>query len=120
MAPLNLTPTEIADLIQPTNHPSRLSLEELDHLTGQLSDPELEAVIDRLGLGLFSRQLPLLIDRILLAAQRVAADSPPEYDDGIDDLIRNFDVSLTGMVHILLVCRMSEYLPQSKRMMIAL
>ncbi|KAJ7024585.1 hypothetical protein C8F04DRAFT_1270125 [Mycena alexandri] len=87
----DLSPFELADLISPDNHPARLSAEELDALTGHLSDGELDEVIDRLGVDVLVPQLPPIFHRILLCAQRAAQDAFSEYDDTIEDLVRKFD-----------------------------
>ncbi|KAJ7226777.1 hypothetical protein GGX14DRAFT_555364 [Mycena pura] len=91
MAPHDLTPTEIAQLIDPRNHPARLSATELDLLTAHLSDTQLEQVVDQLGLDELARQLPPIFERVMLAAQRVVRRSAPESDDEVDSLIRHFD-----------------------------
>lgn len=91
MAHHDLTPSELADLISPDNHPGRLSAEELDALTAHLSDVELDEVVGRLGVDALVLQLPPLFHRVLLCAQRVAQDASSQYDEAIDDLVRNFD-----------------------------
>ncbi|KAJ7084881.1 hypothetical protein B0H15DRAFT_802255 [Mycena belliarum] len=88
----DLSPAEIADLIRPSNHPSRLSADELDRLTANLNDQQLEEVIDRLGLADLAQQLPPLFSRVILAAQRVVRETPPENDNDIERIIRDLDV----------------------------
>ncbi|KAJ7702597.1 hypothetical protein B0H16DRAFT_1748213 [Mycena metata] len=90
-----LTPAEIAALIKPENHPSRLSLDELDNLTGELSTSELEEVVRILGLDDIARQLPPILEKIFLAA-RMIAERPPGYegDPEVDAIVRNFDFDL--------------------------
>ncbi|KAJ7106116.1 hypothetical protein C8R43DRAFT_963445 [Mycena crocata] len=89
---LNLTPTEIAALIAPQNHPGKLSADELDRLTSHLSAEELEEVVERLGLSALARQLPPILNKLLLAVQHVARDRLSQDDDGIDTLTRNLAV----------------------------
>ncbi|KAJ7749880.1 hypothetical protein B0H16DRAFT_1460910 [Mycena metata] len=95
MPPHDLTPPELPVLIAPTNHPKRLSADELDNLISHLSEPQLDNVIRRLGVAVFLRQLPPTFQCVLLAAQRVArdrsADDDSDYDNAIEDLIRDFD-----------------------------
>ncbi|KAJ7766822.1 hypothetical protein B0H16DRAFT_1453836 [Mycena metata] len=90
-----LTPAEIAALIKPENHPSRLSLDELDNLTADLSTSDLEEVVATLGLEHVARQLPPVIERLFLAARMIAA-RPPGYegDPEVDALVRNFNFAL--------------------------
>ncbi|KAJ7029549.1 hypothetical protein C8F04DRAFT_1187572 [Mycena alexandri] len=77
MARNDLTPQEIAALIKPENHPSRLSLDELDNLTADLSPAGLEEVVRILGLDEIARQLPPVIEKVFHAARLVAAPPPP-------------------------------------------
>ncbi|KAJ7019603.1 hypothetical protein C8F04DRAFT_1197520 [Mycena alexandri] len=76
MARNDLTPQEIAALIKPENHPSRLSLNELDNLTADLSPAGLEEVVRILGLDEIARQLPPVIGKVFHAARLVAAPPP--------------------------------------------
>ncbi|KAJ7021241.1 hypothetical protein C8F04DRAFT_1195721 [Mycena alexandri] len=96
MAPPNdLTPQEIAALINPQNHPSRLSLDELDNLTADLSTAELEEVVEIMGLDDIARQLPPIVEKVLLAAKIVAV-RPPGYEGNpeLDEVVHNFDFDL--------------------------
>ncbi|KAJ7043430.1 hypothetical protein C8F04DRAFT_1175263 [Mycena alexandri] len=95
MARNDLTPQEIAALIKPENHPSRLSLDELDNLTADLSPAGLEEVVRILGLDEIARQLPPVIEKVFHAARLVAAP-PPDYegDSDVDVIVRNFDFDL--------------------------
>ncbi|KAJ7174314.1 hypothetical protein C8R46DRAFT_1214524 [Mycena filopes] len=93
MPPHDLTPSELAELMGPRSHPTRLSAQELDGLTGHLpdADAELDELVQLIGISTLARQLPLIFHRLLLSAQRLARDPSPDYDDAIDDLIRHFD-----------------------------
>lgn len=94
----DLTPSEVADLIAPRNHPGRLSAEELDGLTNDLSEAHLDELIHRLGVPTLVRQLPPLFHRILLSAQRVTRDASTDYEDAIGDLLDDFDtLEIAGM-----------------------
>ncbi|KAJ7073295.1 hypothetical protein B0H15DRAFT_806880 [Mycena belliarum] len=88
-----LSPAEIAQLIHSDLHPGHLSAEELDNLTAQLSDAQLEEVVDRLGHAELARQLPPILLKVMLAAQRITRDTPPEYDNEVDDMICHFDAT---------------------------
>ncbi|KAJ7020704.1 hypothetical protein C8F04DRAFT_1274620 [Mycena alexandri] len=91
----DLSPPELAILISPTNHPDRLSAEELHSLTSHLSESQLDDVIRRLGVAVFLRQLPPTFHRVLLAAQRVTRNRSPDedHDSLIEDLIRDLGES---------------------------
>ncbi|KAJ7020538.1 hypothetical protein C8F04DRAFT_1274926 [Mycena alexandri] len=91
MQPHDLTPSELADLMAPNNHPGHLSAEELDGLTSHLSEAELDELIRRLGVPALIQQLPPVFHRVLLAAQHVNRDTSTDYDDVIDDLIADFE-----------------------------
>ncbi|KAJ7027837.1 hypothetical protein C8F04DRAFT_1266624 [Mycena alexandri] len=95
MPPHDLSPPELAILISPTNHPDRLSAEELHSLTSHLSESQLDDVIHRLGVAVFLRQLPPTFHRVLLAAQRVTRNCSPDedHDSLIEDLIRDLGES---------------------------
>ncbi|KAJ7065912.1 hypothetical protein B0H15DRAFT_807673 [Mycena belliarum] len=92
MAAPDLTPAEIAELIRPSNHPARLTADELDHLTAHLTDAQLEEVVSRLGHADLARQLPPLLSKILRVAQQLTRDTPPEYDDEIHRVLRNMEI----------------------------
>ncbi|KAJ7893738.1 hypothetical protein B0H13DRAFT_2339549, partial [Mycena leptocephala] len=81
MAPHDLTPAEIAQLLAPVNHPSPLSVDELEQLVGHLNDEQMEELVDLMGLGTLARQLPpvlLKIDTIIRNLDLVEiSDSPP-------------------------------------------
>lgn len=127
MAPSDLTALEAAEIIAPHNHPDRLSAQELDLLTGHLTDPELEEVVFRLGLECLTRQLPPVLQKLLRIAQRVEAERPPGYEedadelihpeDAINDLIRGVDAAHIGGTCIFScvsllsdpLCRETEY-----------
>ncbi|KAJ7016669.1 hypothetical protein C8F04DRAFT_1280888 [Mycena alexandri] len=93
MSPHDLTPSELASLIAPANHPERLSADELDRLISHLSESQLDAVVRQLGVNVFIRQLPLVFSRVFLAARRVAEhrSQSPDDDELFEDLIRDFD-----------------------------
>ncbi|KAJ6542990.1 hypothetical protein B0H19DRAFT_1077013 [Mycena capillaripes] len=100
--PHDLTPAEIIALMTPANHPERLTAAELEQLLCPLTDAQVEEVIDGLGLDTLVRQLPLVLLTIMRAAQRivrgnppgyVVRSEPPEYEDEIDHLVRNFDLT---------------------------
>ncbi|KAJ7773744.1 hypothetical protein DFH07DRAFT_767685 [Mycena maculata] len=78
-----LIPAQITDLLHSCNR-----------LTTDLTLTQLEEVAHRMGLSMLAHNLLPLFLKIMLAAQRITCDTPPEYDDQIDNLIRNFDVSL--------------------------
>ncbi|KAJ7278655.1 hypothetical protein C8J57DRAFT_1502500 [Mycena rebaudengoi] len=90
-SPDALTPRQIAALINPANHPTPLTTEELENLTGQLTADELEEVVDHIGLSPLARQLPPFLLKILLVAQRITERTPSSEDDEIQAFIRNFD-----------------------------
>ncbi|KAJ7020777.1 hypothetical protein C8F04DRAFT_1274528 [Mycena alexandri] len=91
MAPHDLTLAEIAELMSPTNHPERLSGDELDHLIGHLAADDLREVVRHLGLDSLAQQLPASMLNLMLAAQRHALARPPAYEDSIDRLSENLD-----------------------------
>jgi hypothetical protein len=103
MAPNDLlTAAEVADIMAPSNHPERLSTEELDLLTAHLSMSELEEVVRRIGLEPLARQLPPIFAKLLRASHRISRESPPRYDyeeDAMDDLLRGFvGINIPGSV----------------------
>ncbi|KAJ7716211.1 hypothetical protein B0H16DRAFT_1476912 [Mycena metata] len=89
----DLTPAEIAAIMSPTHHPQCLSTEELEHLTAHLSPDDLHEVVRLLGLETLARQLPPVIFRLLVIAQRLARDQPPQYDDDVERLTHDFDAA---------------------------
>jgi hypothetical protein len=93
MASLNLTPTEIATLISPDNHPGHLSADELERLVCHLTDAQMDELVDLLGPGNLARQLPPVLLKVMTAAQRITRERPPDYDDEIDNIIRNLDLT---------------------------
>jgi hypothetical protein len=121
MAPHDLTPAEIAQLLAPVNHPSPLSADELEQLVGHLNDEQMEELVDLMGLGTLARQLPPVLLKVMRAAQRITRDSPPEYDNEIDTIIRNLDlVEISGTskqltvscyIYILQIRRLLRRLP---------
>jgi hypothetical protein len=96
MAPLNLTPAEIATLVSSHNHPGPLSTDELERLVGHLTEPQMEELVDLLGLSELARQLPPVLVKVMKAAQRIIREGPPDYDDEINDIIRNLDLTSLG------------------------
>ncbi|KAJ6503174.1 hypothetical protein C8R47DRAFT_1210450 [Mycena vitilis] len=88
----DLTPAEIAALIGPDNHPDPLSADELDRLTAPLTDQQLEEVLNLVGLGTLARQLPPALLKLMRIAKHIASARPPEYDDEVDAVTRNFDL----------------------------
>ncbi|KAJ7661508.1 hypothetical protein DFH06DRAFT_1129606 [Mycena polygramma] len=92
MSAHDLTPAEIAALVGPDNHPNPLTADELERLIAPLSDAQVEEVVEHLGLGPLARQLPRAFVSLMRAAKHVASARPPEYDDEVDNIIRNFDV----------------------------
>ncbi|KAJ7713888.1 hypothetical protein DFH07DRAFT_974617 [Mycena maculata] len=86
------TPSQIVDLLRLQR--AHLSGVDLEHLTEHLTDHQFEEVADLLGLTALARDTPPVFLKVVLAAQRIARDSPPEYPDEIDELISNFKVSL--------------------------
>ncbi|KAJ7820054.1 hypothetical protein B0H13DRAFT_2378049 [Mycena leptocephala] len=70
MAPHDLTPAEIAQLLAPVNHPSPLSADELEQLVAPSGSTQGYA-----RCSAHHSRLP-----------------PPEYDDEIDTIIRNLDL----------------------------
>ncbi|KAJ7046290.1 hypothetical protein C8F04DRAFT_1248539 [Mycena alexandri] len=92
-APHDLTTGEIAALMAPDNHPHPLTAQELDHLVGHLTTKQMDEVAGHLGVGGLVRQLPPVLLKVVHAVQRqLQRDAPPELDDEIDSLVRNFDV----------------------------
>ncbi|KAJ7771302.1 hypothetical protein DFH07DRAFT_1057672 [Mycena maculata] len=92
-----LTPAQVAELLTARNgepEHARLSPEDLERLTAHLTETQLEQVARRVGLHELAPDLPQRLHKIILAAQRIARDAPPEYDDELNTLIRNFDTSL--------------------------
>ncbi|KAJ6447461.1 hypothetical protein C8R47DRAFT_1231422 [Mycena vitilis] len=88
----DLTPAEIAALIGPDNHPHPLSAAELESLMAPLTDEQLEEVLNLLGLDSLARQFPPALLKLMRVAKHVASARPPEYDDEIDTITRNFDL----------------------------
>ncbi|KAJ7062986.1 hypothetical protein B0H15DRAFT_807851 [Mycena belliarum] len=88
----DLTAAEVAALIDPANHPTPLSAQELEDLTAHLSDQEVQEVVQQLGLGALAQQLPPIVNKLLRAAHLLTVASPPEYDDDVDSIIRHLDV----------------------------
>ncbi|KAJ7197989.1 hypothetical protein GGX14DRAFT_573831 [Mycena pura] len=93
MPPHDLSPTEIAQLIGTRHHPHRLSADELEQYLSHLSDPQLDKVVEHLGLDELARQLPAIMLRVMRAAQRLARNRPPEYDDEIELLTSSLDLT---------------------------
>ncbi|KAJ7678250.1 hypothetical protein DFH06DRAFT_1121749 [Mycena polygramma] len=91
MPPHDLTPSEIAKLMGPSNHPSPVSLTELDNLLGPLTNDQLEEVVNEMGLGDLARQLPPVLLKVFDIAKRKLAARPVEEDDAVDSLIRHLD-----------------------------
>ncbi|KAJ6619638.1 hypothetical protein B0H10DRAFT_2216701 [Mycena sp. CBHHK59/15] len=50
---------------------------ELDRLTANLTERQVEELVDRMGLTELTRQLPPVLRKLVLAAQRLARDNPP-------------------------------------------
>ncbi|KAJ7656856.1 hypothetical protein DFH06DRAFT_1328403 [Mycena polygramma] len=88
----NLSPAEIAALIGPDNHPDPLSADELERLTAPLTDQQLEEVLNLLGLGPLARQFPPALLKLMRVAKHIASARPPEYDDDVDAITRDFDL----------------------------
>ncbi|KAJ7884951.1 hypothetical protein B0H13DRAFT_2343384 [Mycena leptocephala] len=91
MSPHDLTPAEIAKLMAPENHPTPLTADELEQLVSPLTDEQFGEVVDHLGLSDLARQLPPVLLKVMRVVQHLTRDRPPEYDDEIDTLIRNFE-----------------------------
>ncbi|KAJ7119399.1 hypothetical protein C8R46DRAFT_1050824 [Mycena filopes] len=91
--PHHLTLDEIVGIMSPQHHPERLSGEELEHLMANLTTVELQTVLRRLGLDVFARQIPCFIVDVMLAAQQVAREQPPDYDAGVDRVAQEFDAT---------------------------
>ncbi|KAJ6455639.1 hypothetical protein C8R47DRAFT_1228136 [Mycena vitilis] len=89
---MTLLPAEIAALIGPDNHPHPLSAAELESLMAPLTDEQLEEVLNLLGLDSLARQFPPALLKLMRVAKHVASARPPEYDDEIDTITRNFDL----------------------------
>ncbi|KAJ7808839.1 hypothetical protein B0H13DRAFT_2385583 [Mycena leptocephala] len=91
MAPHDLSPAEIASIIE-RDRP--LSALELENLVCNLTDAEMDELIEHMGLGTLARQLPPVLVKVLKVAQRIARTAPPDYEaNEIDILIRNLDLS---------------------------
>ncbi|KAJ6501529.1 hypothetical protein C8R47DRAFT_1067858 [Mycena vitilis] len=88
----DLSPAEIAALIGPDNHPDPLSADELERLTAPLTDQQLEEVLNLLGLGPLARQFPPALLKLMRVAKHIASARPPEYDDDVDAITRDFDL----------------------------
>ncbi|KAJ6518337.1 hypothetical protein C8R47DRAFT_1205393 [Mycena vitilis] len=88
----DLTPAEIASLMGPDNHPAPLSATELESLMAPLSDEQLGEVLNLLGLDSLARQFPPALLKLMRVAKHIASARPPEYDDEVDTLTRNFDL----------------------------
>ncbi|KAJ7221987.1 hypothetical protein B0H12DRAFT_1078309 [Mycena haematopus] len=91
--PHSLSVDEVASLMDPSNHPERLSAVELENLLSPLTDDQTVELVERLGLSDLARQLPPVMIKVMSVAQRLAQDTPPEEDDDVDRLIRNFDAA---------------------------
>ncbi|KAJ7729513.1 hypothetical protein DFH07DRAFT_781906 [Mycena maculata] len=85
-----LTPAQVADLLHLL--PTCTSPTQVDRSTGDFTDAQLEELAGHLGLVTLAHEFQPVFLKVVLAAQRMARDSPPEYPDKIDDLIENFDV----------------------------
>ncbi|KAJ7081100.1 hypothetical protein C8R43DRAFT_1143018 [Mycena crocata] len=89
---MKLTAAQVAERLSPEAHPERLSADELEALTGHLSVDELQSVLDRIGLGAFSRQVVPSLGRLLLAAQRLQRQEDPADDDEVGAMLRNLQL----------------------------
>ncbi|KAJ7666208.1 hypothetical protein DFH06DRAFT_1126905 [Mycena polygramma] len=86
----DLTPEEIAARLTAE---ARIPSKELEQLVDQLSIPDLEKVVDAMGLTELARALPPVLLKVLLIYQRKLATKPPEEDDEMDALIRSMDAA---------------------------
>ncbi|KAJ7106123.1 hypothetical protein C8R43DRAFT_963451 [Mycena crocata] len=92
MPPRKLTATEVAQRLAPHNNPQRLNADELEALTAHLSVNELQVVLDRIGLGKFSRQVTPALGHLLVAAQRLQREQPEEDDDEVGGMLRRLQL----------------------------
>ncbi|KAJ7649149.1 hypothetical protein DFH06DRAFT_1332170 [Mycena polygramma] len=86
----DLTPEEIAARLTAE---ARIPSKELEQLVAQLSVPDLEKVVDAMGLTELARALPPVLLKVLIIYQRKLASKPPADDDEIDALIRSMDAA---------------------------
>ncbi|KAJ7774632.1 hypothetical protein DFH07DRAFT_952344 [Mycena maculata] len=91
MAPF--TAAQIADFLRAPASAAPLGECDLERLTDHLTDHEFEELAEHLGLRRLAEQFPPLFVKLILAAQRAVRESPPEYPDSVDELIRDFDIS---------------------------
>ncbi|KAJ7799667.1 hypothetical protein B0H13DRAFT_1933001 [Mycena leptocephala] len=93
MVSFNLTPAEVASLVASHNHPGPLSADELERLVSHLTDAQMDEFVELLGLGELARQLPPVLLKVMKAVQRLVRENPPEYDDEINAIIRDLDLT---------------------------
>jgi hypothetical protein len=96
MVSFNLTPAEVASLVASHNHPGPLSADELERLVSHLTDAQMDEFVELLGLGELARQLPPVLLKVMKAVQRLVRENPPEYDDEINAIIRDLDLTTLG------------------------
>ncbi|KAJ7138677.1 hypothetical protein C8R43DRAFT_955163 [Mycena crocata] len=92
MPPSDLTPVEVAAVITPNNHLQRLTMRELELLTSHFTASEMERLVNLLRLKALGRQLPSIMNKIIVAVRRMS-DNPPQYDDDIETVTRIFEDS---------------------------